>query len=548
MATYDKNTWDDRLLLAAAQYGSDPISMYSAASELGANNLNGADAGLVGKYWSAKGIGRNEEWIRANAPEFWQRQLRDAQNWAADVYQNYGNKRADFINKDIQKKMGDLEKWRTEMQSAAGGMTQDLLNQYKSKVSQLQSQHQSQLSQLRSAAGKAYDFSGVQEQIRASEEGLRQSQEGLRQSAQEKLNWDNFTGQYDLGNRDADKYAGEQSQASGYRQFLEQQLGSAEYNAGNLLSGYDPTAAINAARMTTEGFDAYKNSLSSQSGDYASAQVNALKQRGLFGQNLSQYDQEVRNKLDNLGQVYQAYKGLGDINAQVGSTGKEKVMGLFGLRAPDIQGVQNEFSSMQSSYQQKAKELGMLSGDNAGAQSGEQQMGVWQGIASKFNPAAQGLLSTYGNAQNTLYSMYGDLDAVRTGRIGSEASRQAGLLSNATNTLSGVVGEAGTATTRLENLYNETANRLRSTRVAEGQALTANRLRSTRVAEGQALQEQNAQRSFVDRQNRLMSLAATTLGKPAERTLGTLRRPEEDTQQTFDPLGLSRGYSLLGGF
>ncbi len=117
--------------------------------------------------------------------------------------------------------MGDLEKWRTEMQSAAGGMTQDLLNQYKSKVSQLQSQHQSQLSQLRSAAGKAYDFSGVQEQIRASEEGLRQSQEGLRQSAQEKLNWDNFTGQYDLGNRDADKYAGEQSQASGYRQFLE---------------------------------------------------------------------------------------------------------------------------------------------------------------------------------------------------------------------------------------------------------------------------------------------------------------------------------------
>jgi hypothetical protein len=207
-------------------------------------------------------------------------------------------------------------------------------------------------------------------------------------------------------------------------------------------------------------------------------------------------------------------------------------MGLFGLRAPDIQGVQNEFGSMQSAYQQKAKELGMLSGDAAGAKVGEQQMGAWQGIASKFNPAAQGLLSTYGNAQNTLYSMYGDLDAVRTGRIGSEASRQAGLLSNATNTLSGVVGEAGTATTRLENLYNETANRLRS----------------TRAAEGQALQEQNAQRSFVDRQNRLMSLAATTLGKPAERTRGTLRRPEEDTQQTFDPLGLSRGYSLLGGF
>jgi hypothetical protein len=521
MATYDKNTWDDRLLFAAAQYGSDPISMYSSASELGANNLSGADAGLVGKFWSAKGLGRNEEWIRANAPEFWQRQLRDAQNWAANVYQDYGNKRADFINKDIQRQMGELEKWRTEMQSAAGGMTQDLLNQYNSKVSQLQSQHQSQLSQLQSSIGNAYNSSGVQEQLRASQEKLRQASD-----------WGNFIGQYDLSNRDADKYAGEQSQASGYRQFLEQQLGSAEYNAGNLLSGYDPTAAINAARMTTEGFDAYKNSLSSQGGDFASAQGNALQQRSLFGQNLSQYDQEVRNKLDTLGQVYQAYKGLGDINAQTGSTGKEKVMGLFGLRAPDIQGVQNEFGSMQSSYQQKATELGMLSGDTAGARVGEQQMGVWQGIASKFNPAAQGLLSTYGNAQNTLYSMYGDLDAVRTGRIGSEASRQAGLLSNATNTLSGVVGEAGTATTRLENLYNETANRLRS----------------TRVAEGQALQEQNAQRSFVDRQNRLMSLAATTLGKPAERTLGTLRRPEEDTQQTFDPLGLSRGYSLLGGF
>ena len=293
MATYDKNTWDDRLLFAAAQYGSDPISMYSSASELGANNLSGADAGLVGKFWSAKGLGRNEEWIRANAPEFWQRQLRDAQNWAANVYQDYGNKRADFINKDIQRQMGELEKWRTEMQSAAGGMTQDLLNQYNSKVSQLQSQHQSQLSQLQSSIGNAYNSSGVQEQLRASQEKLRQASD-----------WGNFIGQYDLSNRDADKYAGEQSQASGYRQFLEQQLGSAEYNAGNLLSGYDPTAAINAARMTTEGFDAYKNSLSSQGGDFASAQGNALQQRSLFGQNLSQYDQEVRNKLDTLGQVY----------------------------------------------------------------------------------------------------------------------------------------------------------------------------------------------------------------------------------------------------
>lgn len=520
MATYDKNTWNDQLLWAAAEYGSDPIQMYSAAKDLGGNTLGNAEAGLVGKYWAANNGGRNEEWIRANPTEFWQRQLRDAQNWAANVYQDYGNKRADFINKDIQKKMGDLEKWRTEMQTAAGGMTQELLAQYNKKAADLQAAHQQQLGQLQSSIGQAYNSAGVQEQLRSTQDRLRQM-----------ADWGQFVSNYDIGNRDADKYQGEQSEAANYKAFLEQQLGGAGINAGSLLTGYDPTAAINAARLTTEGFDAYKNSLSSNPSDIPSMQGQALRQQSQSAQQLSQYDSEVRDKLSNLGQVYSAYKGLGDINAQSG-TGSERVMGLFGLKSPDVTGVQNEFSKMGEQFSGKARELGMLSGDSGGQKLTEQQMGVWGGISQKFNPAAAGLLSTYGNAANTLYSMYGDLEAVRSGRIGSEASKQAGLLSSATGQLSSVVGEAGTATSRLESLYNETANRLRS----------------TRIAEGQALQEQNLQRSFADRQNRLLSMAATTLGKPAERTVGTLRRPEDETQQlSIDPLGLTRGYSLLGG-
>lgn len=519
---YSEN-WDEHLRQSALK-GVDPISYYDRAKELGAHNLSEGDALLVARYWQAHGGERNEEWIRANAPEFWARQLRDAQNWFGREYETYGKIRADVINKDIQAKMSDLNKWRDQMSAQSGANTQAIMSEYARRSQALQQQQQQQVEALRNQIGQAYNAAGIQDAMRSSNEKLRAQ-----------TDWGAFKSQYNLSNIDADRYAGEQSQAANYRQFLESQLGTAGFNAGNLLSGYDPTEAINAARRTTEGFESYKNSLlNTGRTDYDQLRGEALGAQAQFGTQLSTYDQQVRNQLANLGNAYQSYAQLGDIRSAQGNTGAEKVMSLFGFQRPDVAGMQQAFSGIGTEYERIARETEMLYGGDTAKPQGQYQqlMGKWNTLANQFNPAAQGLLSAFGNAQNTLYGMYGNVQDVVSGRIRSEAQRQGGLLSQQQGVVQGLAGQATQEGARVQDLYTQTANRLRA----------------SRLAEGAALQQQNQMQDFTERQNRLMSLAATTLQRPVERTMRTLRRPEDEQQVTLDPLGLSRGYSsLLGG-
>lgn len=514
----------DRLIREYANKGYDFNSAFGTVNpvDLGGNSLSGNDALTVGRYWALTGGGRNEEWIHANPTEFWQRQLRDAQNWLSLKAEDYGKTRAAVINDQIQKKMTDLDMWRQQMQSSAGADRATIQAQYQQQVAALQSEHQKQIGGLQSSIGQAANAAGIQEQFRASQEKLRQLGD-----------WGNFVSSYNLDPIDQDSYQGEEAQAGSFKDFLSRQLGGAGYDAGGLLGGYDLSPEVSGSRGIMQNFNTYRNSLY---GSDQSQQGNALGIRSTAGQQLSQYDQTIRDKLANLGQVYQAYQGLGDINAQTGATAQDRVMGLFGYQKPDVEGAQREFGEMGTGYQKLAGELGMLYGGD-GAPTGlvNQQMDKWGGISGRFNPAVQGLLSTYGSAASTLHGLYGDIEAVRTGRIRSEASRQGGLLSSATGQVTSVLGDASTAATRLQDLYNQTASTLRA----------------QRITEGSQIREQNLQRDFTERQNRLLSMTATTLSKPGQRTAEALRRPvdilETQQQPMYDPLGLTRGYSLLGG-
>ena len=515
----------------AARRGADPLQSWDRAVDLGGNTLSGADAGMVGKYWAIMGGSRNEEWIRSNPTEFWQRQLRDAQNYFNNEMQHYGNVRSDIMMKEARQKEAELDAWKQQQQAQAQASTQQLQAQYEAQAAALAAQQAETNRQLQVQQQQAAQAAQQQEQQRAAEEAAR-----LQQQQQEQ--WGSFMGSYNLSNVDDDKYAGEQSQASNYRSFLESQLGTAGYDAGSLLGGYDPTEAINAARRTTEGFETYKASLDphvQQHGGYDQIMTQALGVQKQGSQQLSQYDQQIRDQLSGLGQAYQAYADLGNIQNAAGATGQEKIMSLFGFQRPDAEGIRADVSGIGSEYERLARETTMLYGGDTAKPQGQYQnmMTQWHGLQAQLNPAIQGLLSTYGSAGNTLYGMYGNLQDVTSGRIRSEASRQAGLLSQRSGEVSALTGQATQLGTRAQDTYNQTASRLRA----------------TRIAEGEALREQQAQSDFLERQNRLMGLAATTLQKPMERTQSVLRRvrPEED-QYSQDPLGLTRGYSsLLGG-
>lgn len=503
----------------AARRGANPLESWDIARDLGSNTLGGADAGLVGKYFAAANISRQDEWANSNPTEYWQRQLRDAQNWFSSQMEHYSNVRADIVNKEAMQKAADLNAWRDQIVAEQRGVTAELQAAYEQQSKALQESFAQQSAQLSQAITNAESAAKLREQQRIASENL-----------QKNTDWNTFLGGYNLSNVDNDKYAGEQSQAASYRGFLEQQLGTAGYDAGSLLSGYDPTEAINASRVVTENFDTWKNSLFNY--DIASdpsKQGQALSVQSQASTQLSQYDQQIRDKLSGLGQAYQAYSSLGDITRYGGD-----VMSLFGFNDPTstVSQIQGQFSQMGESYGQTAKELEMLySGGTTPPGLYSKQMDTWQNLSSQVNPLAQGLLSTYGDARSTLTSLYGDVQAVTSGRIRSEAERQRGLLTEKSGLLSSLTGQAGQEVTRLQNLYNQTASNLRT----------------TRIAEGQQIREQRALQDYTDRQGRLMSLAATTLQKPATRTQQVLRRTPADIQTT-DPLALTRGYSsLLGG-
>jgi len=510
----------------AARRGADPLASWDVAVDIGGNTLGGADAGLVGKYWAIVGNQRNEEWISSNPTEFWQRQLRDAQNHFANEMQHYGNLRSDIMMKEARAKEAALDKWKQEMETKVGADTQAVAQRYNELSSQLQQQYAEQQNQMQSLMQQSAQQAQIQEQQRAAAEARATEQ-------RQQDRWSTFLGDYGLTNVDADKYAGEQSQAAGYKSFLESQLGSAGFDAGSLLSGYDPTEAINAARRTTEGFDTYKQSLQPWANQYGVSNdlmTNAMGVQSEAQQGLNTYDLQVRDKLSQLGQAYQAYSQLGDIRQTGGD-----VMSLLGYNRPDEQGLRQTFTGIGSEYDRISKETEMLYGGDTAKPQGlyQQSRQQWSGLESRFNPALSGLLSTFGSAQGALQGMYGNVSDVASGRFTSEAARYGGLLSAGSGQVSSVLGEAQQAGTRAQQTYNETANRLRT----------------QRISEGVALREQQAQSDFLERQNRLLGLAATTLQKPMERTQSVLRRVRpEETQYSQDPLGLTRGYSsLLGG-
>lgn len=517
------NNWDEHLRIAA-QKGADPFTSWDVAKDLGGNTLGGADAGLVGKYWAIMGGGRNEEWISANPTEFWQRQLRDAQNYFSNASEHYGNLRADIISKENQAKMAEMDKYKQSLMDEQGAITSSLLSQYNEQSSKMQADYAAAQQALLAQQQQASVAAAQQEQLRAQAE-----------VAQKNADWKVTQANLGLSNVDADKYAGEQSQAAQYQQLLSSQLGGAGFDSGNLLSGYDPTNAINQARLVTENFDTYRNSLGAY--EYSPELYGqAMRVQSEGNTNLSQFDSQVRDQLSQLGQVYSAYSSLGDINSAQGTTAQQKVGSLLGISDPtaSVNESRTSLTNMGTSYNDLNSQLGMLYGDdtNMGAKVSNPNTEKWTNIYNQFEPAAQGLLSQYSGGTSYLHSLYGDLQSVRTGRLNSEASRVGGLLSEASGRVTNVLGSASNEATRLQDQYNTTASTLRSQRIAEG----------TQIRENQALNE------FKNQQNRLMGLAATTLQKPALRTQQALTRKRPDEVGYTDPLNLTRGYSsLLGG-
>jgi len=133
----------------AARKGVDPISTWGSFAELGNTSLQGEDADLVAKYWGLTGGQRNQEWVDANPTEFWQRQLRDAQNWFANEMQHYGNVRADELNKGISASVAGINKdFLNPMLDTANANTEGLLGNYNKAVSELGASQQGSMAGL----------------------------------------------------------------------------------------------------------------------------------------------------------------------------------------------------------------------------------------------------------------------------------------------------------------------------------------------------------------------------------------------------------------
>ena len=488
------SSWNDDLLKAAAAKNTNWSNLYSGQSNLGNTTLGGSDAKLVSQYFAAKGYGRNEEWIGSNADSYWQRQLRDAQNWAMQNDKTQGMYQAELNNKNVLAKQYEMGQFQSGINSQQSALLNQLQEAYRTNNTAQQSQLQEALKQFASAQDSATRFSTEQEARRMQSEYDRNLEMG-KQSV-------STTASRTLQGTDDDRYQGELQQQGSQAEFIRNQLGSVGLDTG-FLSNYDIGAKANQALQFTDQYNSLRSKspdvLINERGGVSQAQ-QALEQQYASSQTgVLDYDSQVRNQLSQLSSLYQAYNRLGNISSAQGSTGQEKVASLFGLGKVDTSGVSQDFSGVQNQFNQQLQDLTRLTGDNQ--EITNQFVNPFQQLSQNFNTQQQDLNNLYQSGANQLYGLYGDTEAMSTGRAFNEASRQAGLLSSGATQLGSTVSQARNLNTGLLSKYNETANSLRNQRTNERNSYYAD----------------DAQRQFNTQQASRISNYSANVGKQLSR-------------------------------
>jgi hypothetical protein len=461
---------NDEVLKAAAAKNTNWSNIYSGSRDLGGTTLTGSDAKLVSQYFSAKGYNRNEEWIRSNADSYWQRQLRDAQNWALQNDKTQGLYQAELQGKNALVKQNEMQTFQKGIETKQTEVVQKLQDSYTQNNVAQQETLKNALAQLQQAQENASRAASEQEAKRVQQENLRIQEQG-RQSVTN-------TASRSLQGVDADRYQGELQQYGTQADYIRNQLASAGIDQG-FLSNYGIDAKANQANQWADRYNSARSqapdSLIGKYGGVSQAQ-QALEQEYSQAQTgLLDYDSQVRNSLSQLGTLYNSFNRLGDINSVTGNTGQERVASLFGVQKIDTSGVQKELGTQQEAYNRKLSELSSLVGGSEEVLN--QYRNPFDTIVSSFNQQNAELGNVYQQGANQLYNLYGNAEAMSSGRAFNVASQQQGLLSSGATKLGSTLGQVSNLSSNLVSKYNETANALRNQRTTERNAYYSNEAR-----------------------------------------------------------------------
>jgi hypothetical protein len=466
---------------------------------------------------AATGIQPNEEWIRANESAYWMRMLTDANNWYANQQQTAAGFRNTYATAQSRAQQEGL----TNYQNALAAQNQAQIDATKAQNDALIQQMSTQQAESMQAMTQAIEqantqYLQMQEQIAADEK------------ARELGKFSEF-GYKSLIGTDDDAYAGELSQFNTYKDFIGRQLGNAGFNAGNLLSGYDISGLAQSANTAGDAYRQAQQSMLANpeafmnqygGGDYARAALEGLYAGAQSG--MSGYDNQLRNQLSSLGNVYNAYAQLGDVNAAQGSSPQEKVASLFGLQPVQTQAARDVMSQNYGYQGDLLNQLNQLYVENPGGAPAsviDPLRQMREGTQGLFNTRVGEVEGLWNSGLGELYQGYGSPEQMATGQVFNRANQLGGLLSQGATDINALIGKSGAESAQIQSEYDKLASAMRGARFSERSAILAKQA------------EQNAN----DYRRRQLLSAANTLNRQLLQT-----NQETAPMYNIDPLGLSR--------
>lgn len=454
--TLPVTSWNDDLLKVSAAKNKSWSDLYTGSSDLGNTSLSGSDAKLVSQYFHAKGLSRNEEWIGSNQESYWQRQLRDAQNWAMQNDKTQGLYKAEMDAKAVLEKESEMKKFQEELSKKrdeeAAQRLQDMLgNDAKSKAAfdaQLQSMKESQEN-----IGKwLADTTAYQQRT--------QNQLGLS-----KLINSNSV------QPDEDQYQGELSQASNQIGFIRSQLEGVGGNT-DFLSKYGISDLVNQANTFGSNYNNLRQADLSTTAQNPDVQMKFQKDFADAQAGIMSYDAQVRERLSGLSSLYNAYKQFGDITKAKGTTGQDKLGSLLGIQNIDTAKYRNELSGATAGYGASFTDLLKYGGDPAGSSRTSD-------VINKLSGGIESVIDQnrlqYQSGLDNLLSSYTNPDTMLGGRLGTEALKLQGLLSSEATQLTSNLADARNASTQMQAQAEFAKNNLINQRVSERNAFYGNK-------------------------------------------------------------------------
>ena len=446
------NNWNDDLLKAGVASKKSWSDLYTGNANLGNHSLSGSDAKLVSQYFAAKGLSRNEEWIGSNQDSYWQRQLRDAQNWAAQNDKTQGLYQAEMNAKAVLVKEAEMKKFQDELSKErakeSARLYQDMLSADAKSKTTFETQLQS-MKEAQTNMGKWLTDSAANEN---------------------KLSLSGLINANDV-QPDADQYQGELAQANSQIDFIRKQIEGVEGNT-DFLSKYGISDLANQANTFGTNYSNLRNTDLNTTSQNPDAQMKFQKDFADAQAGIMSYDSQVRERLAGLSSLYNAYSQVGDITQAQGATGQEKLASLLGIKNIDMTKYRNDLSSATGSYGASFMDFTQYGGD---ASLAGRTSDIINSLGGDVDSTVNRHEVNYQHGLGNLLSSYTNPDAMLSGRLGTDALKLQGLLSSGATQLTSNLSEASNANTQMQAQAATAKNNLINSRISDRNSFYGNK-------------------------------------------------------------------------